>query len=250
MTGLSYYSVLGVSQKSDLETIKRAYRKKAIECHPDNGGNHEAMKLVNEAWFMLRDPVSRREYDDVLNGRADRESHERAAAATREARDRAESYPRNSADLDTWIDGLLDDFKSAQYSSSPSFFYGWHFPTAQGSVSATAFIVAGCAIGILSMFSFVPFKFHFPTIIFAGLGGFIGAWVGAGLHLATALLVGQVNQIFADASPVKPPRTRNRIVPCQFCSQSLRLPARIETLSVTCPKCRKSFTVPGKAEQT
>lgn len=62
-----FYEVLGVSRGADSETIKRAYRKLAVECHPDrNGGSKEAearFKLINEAYDCLKDPQKRAAYD-------------------------------------------------------------------------------------------------------------------------------------------------------------------------------------------
>ena len=54
-----YYEVLGVSRNADEETIKKAYRKLAMECHPDrNPGNPEAeekFKEAAEAYEVLRE---------------------------------------------------------------------------------------------------------------------------------------------------------------------------------------------------
>lgn len=36
-----YYSILGVQRSDDLETIKKAYRKLALSCHPDKGFSTE-----------------------------------------------------------------------------------------------------------------------------------------------------------------------------------------------------------------
>ena len=45
-----YYEVLGVDRKADDDTIKKAYRKLALENHPDrNPGNAEAEKRFKEA---------------------------------------------------------------------------------------------------------------------------------------------------------------------------------------------------------
>ncbi len=62
-----YYDLLGVPRNADLETIKKAYRKLALECHPDrNQGSKESeekFKEVTEAYEALRDPEKRALYD-------------------------------------------------------------------------------------------------------------------------------------------------------------------------------------------
>jgi len=62
-----YYETLGVSRDSDAEEIKKAYRKTALQYHPDrNPGNREAeekFKEAAEAYEVLRDEEKRRIYD-------------------------------------------------------------------------------------------------------------------------------------------------------------------------------------------
>src|SRR4051812_42161616 len=55
-----YYQLLGLAQTADLAAIKTAYRKRALECHPDRGGSHQQMLLVNEAFEILANPETRR----------------------------------------------------------------------------------------------------------------------------------------------------------------------------------------------
>ncbi|MBO4977172.1 MAG: molecular chaperone DnaJ [Muribaculaceae bacterium] len=62
-----YYEVLGVDRKADADTIKKAYRKKALQYHPDrNPGDKEAeekFKEATEAYDVLSDPDKRAKYD-------------------------------------------------------------------------------------------------------------------------------------------------------------------------------------------
>jgi len=62
-----FYDVLGVARDSSDADIKKAYRKLAMECHPDrNNGDksaEERFKLVTEAYEVLRDPDKRAAYD-------------------------------------------------------------------------------------------------------------------------------------------------------------------------------------------
>ena len=54
-----YYAILGVSRDADQSEIKKAYRKKARETHPDYGGDEEAFKAVSVAYETLSDPEKR-----------------------------------------------------------------------------------------------------------------------------------------------------------------------------------------------
>jgi molecular chaperone DnaJ len=62
-----FYVILGVSHDASEADIKKAYRKLAMECHPDrNNGDkaaEEKFKLVTEAYEVLRDPDKRAAYD-------------------------------------------------------------------------------------------------------------------------------------------------------------------------------------------
>lgn len=64
-----YYQILGVDRKASEEQIKRAYRKLAMQYHPDrNPGDKKAeekFKEINEAYQVLSDPAKRSRYDQL-----------------------------------------------------------------------------------------------------------------------------------------------------------------------------------------
>nr|XP_018908266.1 PREDICTED: dnaJ homolog subfamily C member 17 [Bemisia tabaci]XP_018908267.1 PREDICTED: dnaJ homolog subfamily C member 17 [Bemisia tabaci] len=71
---LDVYGILEVLQSATTQEIKKAYRKKALKCHPDkNPDNPEAAKLfhnLSKALELLLDESARAAYDRVLNAKA------------------------------------------------------------------------------------------------------------------------------------------------------------------------------------
>jgi hypothetical protein len=64
-----YYSILGINADASEDEIRRAYRAKARQLHPDLGGSPDEMKLINEAYDLLTDPDARKAHDRELVAR-------------------------------------------------------------------------------------------------------------------------------------------------------------------------------------
>jgi len=62
-----YYEVLGISKTATEQEIKSAYRKMALQHHPDrnpeNQDSEEKFKEAAEAYSILSDPQKRSQYD-------------------------------------------------------------------------------------------------------------------------------------------------------------------------------------------
>lgn len=62
----TFYSVLGVKNNATAEELKRAFRQKATEYHPDKGGDVENFHKIRVAYETLKEPKKRKRYDAAL----------------------------------------------------------------------------------------------------------------------------------------------------------------------------------------
>lgn len=98
------YETLGVDRDASVEDIKRAHRKKALQHHPDRGGDVEAFREIQAAAELLGDDDRRRRYDETGEtdtGRTvDRAEQEIAAMV-------AEAFCREGDPI-AWMESVID----------------------------------------------------------------------------------------------------------------------------------------------
>ena len=65
---MNYYDILGVTEATNQDDIKKAYKKLAMQHHPDRGGDNKKFQEISQAYDTLSDPDIRAQYDAELNG--------------------------------------------------------------------------------------------------------------------------------------------------------------------------------------
>jgi curved DNA-binding protein len=66
---MNYYQILGIGSDASADDIKKAYRKLAMQHHPDRtGGDETEFKKIQEAYDILGDPAKRSQYDNPATG--------------------------------------------------------------------------------------------------------------------------------------------------------------------------------------
>lgn len=256
-----YYRILGVDPTADAAAIKDAFRKKVMVCHPDRGGTHERMVLVNAAWEILSHPELRARYDLARTQAEAAPAQAEARADAEVARQRAEHYPKTWAEAEVWLGGLSEDFAKATYGSQA--IYGeLSVPTAGRSVTGWAFIAIGGLLGgaLISPFMVdlydaphgihgaeILTKLYFIALILGAVVPVLcNAWAGITIHL----WISSSMKSRGSNSPVPPPEPNSatavegRIVACSGCGQKLRVPVTAEELVVTCGACQLKFACP------
>ena len=95
------YDVLLVGQNATLEEIKLAFKRRALQVHPDKGGSKEEFHLVYQALETLGDPAARQKCDHSLattkTGPAPHASHASHAPYPTEKKRKREGKPAHPA---------------------------------------------------------------------------------------------------------------------------------------------------------
>jgi hypothetical protein len=244
-----YYAILGLPADTDLTSIQAAYRRLASQYHPDHGGSHESMTLLNEAYLVLSNPKLRAQYDEARASRGPAASWTSEVSSTRQE---AQNYPKNWKDFDAWLNRMADDVRAANYGSVRAGYAS--FPTARGSTTGNAFIFAGGAIAVVIAVIWASGRpRHQQFSVWTEIRGYVaigtiaacgGAWLGKLIHNGLKDSLDSSRQVGSSTSMTPQSTQASRIVSCPNCEQRIRLPASSSPLAATCPKCRFKFDVP------
>ena len=70
------YDILGVQKNASQDDIKKAYKKLAIQNHPDKGGDEKKFQEISNAYDVLGDQKKRQDYDNGGQQFRGRPNHE------------------------------------------------------------------------------------------------------------------------------------------------------------------------------
>jgi hypothetical protein len=93
----SPYEVLGVAADIDDEALRRAYRLRLREAHPDTGGDASVFIRVQHAWELIGTPDARATFDRRRGGDGDWDGWRAPAPARTDTRPRPKSYGQPGA---------------------------------------------------------------------------------------------------------------------------------------------------------
>lgn len=128
----SYYSILGVSSESSINEIKRAYRKLAMQWHPDRltrtpsllGEAKRKFQQIQEAYAVLSDHRKRTMYDAGLYDPEDQED-EGLSDFVQEilnlmAQDKRQDKSYSMEELQTMLSEMAQGFETSSWYCTPS----------------------------------------------------------------------------------------------------------------------------------
>lgn len=95
----NYYEILNIKEDATDYEIKKAYRKLALEYHPDKNKSENAHELfiqINLAYETLKDFELRKAYDEELKSKNNKSTNDFYNYSTKKQREKAEEYANMS----------------------------------------------------------------------------------------------------------------------------------------------------------
>jgi len=107
-----YYVILEVPPTATLAEVKRSYRRLVRKYHPDLNKQalDEHIKLLNEAYAVLRDPAKRAKYDALRAEEERRKGVQEGLRRKQEERASAQKKQQEQAKREkemTWVEGMV-----------------------------------------------------------------------------------------------------------------------------------------------
>ena len=113
MTNYSdFYDILGISPEATQEEIKRAFRKKAHQYHPDHGGSDEIMHNLIYAYEQLSNPNLKASYDSTRKHYSKQNSKKNSynkgeeGKNTKNQKEKKANYNYENYEKATFVDGI------------------------------------------------------------------------------------------------------------------------------------------------
>lgn len=167
-----YYQILGIPPNATIDIIKKAYREKALRYHPDRGGTHEQMLLINEAWAILSEPVRRKLYDNAQINRTDEAIQKEASVDREYARRDASDYPRSWSNFQEWMGAAFDRVESTKWGP------GFVIPNPKKDIVGWIFVIAGGFFTVYLTFQMgftgTGSAYTIPRCMIFSVGGWLG----------------------------------------------------------------------------
>ena len=98
---MSLYDALLVDQNATSEEIKLAFKRRALQVHPDKGGSKEEFHLVYQALETLGDPAARQKYDHSLATASKKTEAAPHPKSKKHKREGKHAHPANSCKAET-----------------------------------------------------------------------------------------------------------------------------------------------------
>lgn len=110
-----YYALLSISRHSTQDEIKKAFKRKALEWHPDRNQSANAekmMQLINEAYLILKDEQAKlkydNEYDMFVNSHIQQKSDDQGSTEKDYENYSYQEYYVKDEELKRWINNAKE----------------------------------------------------------------------------------------------------------------------------------------------